>query len=282
MPNASSQNARVVDSGGDRERAPPPPGVLRVMSFNVHSCIGTDGTLSPGHIAHAIARQRPHIVALQEVDVSRARTGRQDQARVIARTLEMAYYFHPSLEVQEEEYGNVILTTLPMRLIKAGALPGLPDDPGREPRGALWVTIEFEGNDVQVLNTHLGLSNRERLAQAACLVGKDWLDHPRQGSPLILCGDFNAIPASRVIRTIRTRIGDAQRLLTGHRPRATFPSRWPVLRIDHIFVDRGLQVIAVVVPRSASTRTASDHLPLVADLRLIKRTVEPGLLSESD
>ena len=243
------------------------------MSFNVHSCIGTDGRLSPGRIARAIAQQQPHVVALQEVDVSRARTDRLDQARVIARALEMSYYFHPSLQVLEEEYGNVILSALPMRLIRAGALPGLADEPDREPRGVLWVAVQFEGIEVQVLNTHLGLSNRERLAQAACLMGKDWLDHPQYRSPLILCGDFNAIPASRVIRTLRTRLGDAQHLLAGHRPRATFPSRWPVLRIDNIFIDQGLQVMAIQVPRSATTRKASDHLPLVADLRLNNPTV---------
>ncbi len=242
------------------------------MSFNVHSCIGTDGRLSPGRIARAIAQQQPHVVALQEVDVSRARTDRLDQARVIARALEMSYYFHPALKVQEEEYGNVILTVLPMRLIRAAALPGLAGDPAREPRGALWVAVEFEGVEVQVLNTHLGLSNRERLAQAACLTGRDWLAHPHHRCPLVLCGDFNAIPASRVVRTIRDRLGDAQLLLAGHRPRATFPSRWPVLRIDNIFIDRGLQVLAIEVPRSATTRKASDHLPLVADLRLLKPT----------
>jgi endonuclease/exonuclease/phosphatase family metal-dependent hydrolase len=239
----------------------------------VHSCIGTDGRLSPGRIARAIAQQQPHVVALQEVDVSRARTDRLDQARVIARALEMSYYFHPSLQVQEEEYGNVILTVLPMRLIRAGALPGLAGDPAREPRGALWVAVEFEGVEVQVLNTHLGLSNRERLAQAACLTGSDWLAHPHHRSPFVLCGDFNAIPASRVIRTIRHRLGDVQHLLAGHRPRATFPSRWPVLRIDNIFIDHGLQVMAIEVPRSAANRKASDHLPLVADLRLLKPTV---------
>lgn len=252
----------------DKLRPAPPQGVLRVLSFNVHGCIGTDGLLSPDRIALAIAQQQPHIVALQEVDVGRTRTARLDQALAVARALRMSYCFHPSIQVQGEAYGNAILSALPMRLIKAGVLPGAGDNPRREPRGALWVAVEFQGMEVQVINTHFGLSNRERLAQSASLTGKEWLAHPQHRSPSIVCGDFNALPGSRVIRTLRSRLGDAQRLLAGHRPKGTFPSRWPVLRIDNIFIDAGLQVASIQVPRTALTRRASDHLPLVADLQL--------------
>src|SRR5690606_25634562 len=44
---------------------------LRVMTYNVHSCIGMDGKLDPERIARVIARARPDVVALQELDVGR-------------------------------------------------------------------------------------------------------------------------------------------------------------------------------------------------------------------
>jgi len=48
----------------------------------------------------------------------------------------MRSHFHPAMAVEEELYGDAILTALPERLVKVGALPGLPRVPGVEPRGA--------------------------------------------------------------------------------------------------------------------------------------------------
>jgi hypothetical protein len=153
--------------------------VLRIMTYNVHSCVGMDGKLDAERIARVIARARPDVVALQELDVGRVRTGSMDQAHRIAHHLAMEFHFHPALHLEEERYGDAILTHLPMRLVKAGALPGLPGKPQLEPRGALWVAVEHDGREIQVLNTHLGLLRRERIAQVEALLGPEWLGHPQ-------------------------------------------------------------------------------------------------------
>ena len=70
-----------------------------------------------------------------------------------------------------------------------------------------------------------------------------------------------------VIQTLRNALRDAQSL-PGRRPRATFPARWPVLRIDHVFLSREWCVRDVQVPRTRLTRTASDHLPLLVEVDL--------------
>ena len=241
--------------------------VLRVMTYNVHSCVGMDGKLDAERIARVIARARPDVVALQELDVGRARTGSMDQAHRIAHHLEMEFHFHPALHLEEERYGDAILTHLPMRLVKAGALPGLPDKPRLEPRGALWVAVELDGREIQVLNTHLGLSRRERLAQIDALVGPEWLGHRQCHAPLVFCGDLNALPSSPVCSRLKDRLADAQELAPTHRPRSTFSSRMPNLRIDHVFVSAGVDVGRIEVPDSELARVASDHLPLVAELR---------------
>ena len=240
---------------------------LRIMTYNVHSCIGMDGKLSPERIARVIARCAPDIVALQELDVGRARTEGLDQAHIIAQCLEMDFHFHPAMHIEEERYGDAILTHLPMRLVKTGTLPGVPGKPWLEPRGILWVEIELDGRTIQVLNTHLGLLPRERRAQAETLLGPDWLGHPACSGPVALCGDFNALPASKVCRRLRTRLNDAQIQLQSHRPRTTFPGRFPTARIDHVFVDSGLTVADIEVPDSELVRVASDHLPLIVELR---------------
>ncbi|WP_255876093.1 endonuclease/exonuclease/phosphatase family protein, partial [Microbulbifer elongatus] len=139
---------------------------LRVMTYNVHICKGMDGKLSPERIARVIARYSPDIVALQEVDVRRQRTGSVDQAHQISRLLSMDCHFQPAMHLEDERYGDAIMTRLPIRLVKKDILPGPPErsraQKFAEPRGALWVELDFHGTRVQLFNTHLGLSKGER------------------------------------------------------------------------------------------------------------------------
>jgi endonuclease/exonuclease/phosphatase family metal-dependent hydrolase len=97
--------------------------VPRILTYNVHACRGLDERPSPGRIADVIAAARPDIVALQELDVGRARSGELDQAEVIARELGMDFHFHPARRIEGERYGAAILSALPLRLVKAGSLP---------------------------------------------------------------------------------------------------------------------------------------------------------------
>lgn len=242
--------------------------VVRVMTYNVHSCVGMDGKIDAERIARVIARARPDVVALQELDVGRIRTFGVDQAHLIARYLKMEFHFHPALHLEEERYGDAILTHLPYRLVKAGALPGLADKPQLEPRGALWLEIDLHGRGVQVINTHLGLYPRERAAQVEALLGSEWLGHEQCRGPVILCGDLNASPSSPVCRGLGGPLRDAQVVAPRHRPQSTFPSRLPSMRIDHIYLSPGLEVSRIEVPASELARVASDHLPLVAEIRI--------------
>jgi endonuclease/exonuclease/phosphatase family metal-dependent hydrolase len=240
----------------------------RIVTYNVHRCVGNDRRLDVARIAEVLAKLEPDIVALQELDVGRARTGGVDQAHEIGRRLDMACHFHAALKVEEELYGDAILTAYPERLIQAGPLPGHPGTSALEPRGALWVEVEIDGRAVQIINTHLGLVPREQQEQASYLAGPSWLAHPRCTGPRILLGDFNATAASVVYRTLTARLSAARRLAPKLTPTSTFPSQLPVLRIDHLFVSRDIRVTDVFAPYEPLTRRASDHLPLVMDFEL--------------
>jgi len=239
---------------------------LRLMTYNVHGCVGMDGKLSPERIARVIAEHAPDVVALQELDVGRSRSGWIDQAQSIAHYLEMEFHFHPALSVEEELYGDAVLSTLPLRLIRADKLPE-PSGLGQlEPRGALWVAVEMGGAEVQIINTHLGLLPGERRVQVEALLGGDWIGGMNCASPRILCGDFNALPSSPVYRRLSANLRDAQTMIQEQRPRKTYFGRYPTARIDHVFVGPGIEVLGVEVPRAHMARVASDHLPLVVDL----------------
>jgi endonuclease/exonuclease/phosphatase family metal-dependent hydrolase len=65
------------------------------------------------------------------------------------------------------------------------------------------------------------------------------------------------------------RAHDVQALLKDRKPLKTFFAFLPFSRIDHIFVSDHFEVEDVRVPQNTLTRAASDHLPLIADLKLV-------------
>ncbi|KQS54307.1 endonuclease [Brevundimonas sp. Leaf363] len=239
----------------------------RLLTYNVHRCVGVDRKLDVERIAAVIAEHEPDIVCLQELDVGRARTGHVDQARAIADRLSMSSRFHPAMRVEAELYGDAILTPWPERLVKAGALPSIKGVPGLEPRGALWSEIDFGGVKLNVLNTHLGLVPREQRLQAAALTSREWLGACE--GPTILTGDFNATSITRPYQALTRKLADAQRVL-GVKPTVkTFPSGFPAIRIDHFFISPQVRPTRVHAPFSPLDRMASDHLPLILDFELV-------------
>jgi endonuclease/exonuclease/phosphatase family metal-dependent hydrolase len=243
--------------------------MVRILTYNVHRCVGVDRRLDVARVAEVIAAQQPDIVALQELDVGRARTGGVDQAHRLAQRLGMAFHFNAAFRVEEELYGDAILTTLPERLVKAGPIPTHPRFNRLEPRGALWVSVDLGGAELQVINTHLGLVPREQRGQALALAGADWLGAAR--GPLVLVGDMNATPRAGAYRTFAARLTESRRAARLAHRAPTFPSTFPVLAIDHVFVSEGVSVERVRTPLDPLSRMASDHLPLVVDLNVAPR-----------
>ncbi|MBZ0268792.1 endonuclease/exonuclease/phosphatase family protein [bacterium] len=239
------------------------------MTYNVHGCRGMDGRYSVERIARVIARERPDVVCLQELDHRRTRSGGVDQAREIAARLENEYRFHSVREAADGLFGDAILSSLPLHLVRAAPLPSIESRLELEPRGVLWVEVEAGGHRIQVLNTHLSISERERRLQADALVGEEWLGDPRCRGPLLLAGDLNATSMSYTGRRLASLLRDTARLRTrapGEPRPLTWSGRMPVLRIDHVFASGHFAVQRLDVPRTRLTRTASDHLPLVVDL----------------
>ncbi len=261
---ASSLESRTLSAVD----GPHPSRLLRVMTYNVHRCIGLDGKAAPERIARIIARHAPDIVALQELDVGRSRTHQIDQAERIASLLRMSSQFHPVIDLARGRYGNAILSRHPMRLMRAEPLPRWGNLRYLEPRGALWVTVDVDGVAVQVINCHLSIWPSERLVQARALAGARWLADPRCQSPIIFCGDLNALPGSPTYRRLMGAVRDAQTAMPMPRIPRTWFSRYPISRLDHIFISPDMTVSGITVPRTMLDQIASDHLPLLVQMGL--------------
>jgi endonuclease/exonuclease/phosphatase family metal-dependent hydrolase len=245
-----------------------PTGRLRVATYNVHGCVGMDGQRSEDRIAQVIASMSADIVGLQELDLGRPRSSRADQAALIATRLGWKYHFHPAMRSGEEQYGNAIVSRFPIKLKRADEMPGTPPWYCREQRIAIWMRAETNLGPVHIINSHFGLGRTERRLQAKFLIGPTWLGSVAPDEPAILLGDFNSVRTSRAHRLIGTHLRDVRTLVRPSGALRTFPTRFPSLAVDHIFVNAALSPLQLKVHRTSLARLASDHFPLVCELTL--------------
>lgn len=235
--------------------------VVRVVSYNVHACVGTDRRFAPERIAAVLRSLAPDVVFLQEVGDHVGRAPTIDQARSLAASCRMDYVVGYTMPTGPWGYGNVVMTRGTVRGVNRFDL----SVEGREPRGGLRVEISAGGVVMTVLAVHLGLDRGERGRQVARLLGTGG---PVDGVelPLVLGGDFNDWPPGLTRRSLHRGFVDAG--LRRMNLRGTFPARFPLFRLDRLYSRNGLSVVGYDVVRTPVTRIASDHLPILADYRL--------------
>ena len=231
---------------------------LTLVSYNIHSGVGTDGQFDLDRVGEVLREVDADIIALQEVGDYRGVTPREDQPEHLARRLGLHMAFGPNVVRNGRRYGNAILTRLPILKSRNYDL-----SVGRhEPRGALRCDLDLgEGRALHVFCLHLGLSIRERRRQEALLLSSDILRDAVRADPVVVCGDFNYLGPGAVRGLVRQAIHDVA-LELRHRVR-TYPSRMPLLRLDRIYVDAGVKPLALQSHRTPLAALASDHLPLV-------------------
>ena len=250
---------------------------MRVMSWNLHGLKGTDGRRDPERIARVIEDVRPDVAGLQEVGLPLPPGAADDPAQLLATLTGMRGGFGPTMShALGFAYGNAVLSRHPILALRNYDL----SVQGREPRGCVRADVEIDGTRLHFFAAHLGLHWRERRRQAAQLLSADILRDAALAYPLVLVGDFNSVSnRSAVPRWLRRQLVDAAIAVRNEAP--TFPSRFPLLRLDHCYVGAAIRVLSVDVLRSAEVRRASDHLPLVVELEVraeARRPPAPRLL----
>lgn len=224
---------------------------VRLMSYNVHGCVGVDRRREIARVAEVIVAHQPDVVGLQEVD---DRYGHA-QLDALARATGLHAIEGSTMRTDQGGFGNAVLTRYDAVAVEQLDLSFV----GREPRGLLDVVLRVEGLSLRVMVTHFGLVRRERAAQADLVLHR--LAHA-ESDVVVLLGDVNEWwPRSSIIARIDAQMGGTPRF-------ATFPSMLPCLALDRMWVrPRGL-LRSLTRSRSWRTRLASDHLPLVGELQL--------------
>jgi endonuclease/exonuclease/phosphatase family metal-dependent hydrolase len=160
-------------------------------------------------------------------------------------------------------YGNALLTRKQPLAIRRHDLTV----PGREPRGAVDVDVALGGHTMRTVVAHLGLRSSERRWQVRRLLEIIGEGPP---APTILLADLNEWFAwGRPLRWLHRHLGRT-------RARGTYPTRFPVLALDRIWVSAPARIIAVRTHHTPAALAASDHLPLAAVVDLPARWTEAG------
>lgn len=251
--------ALLACAAGDAQAGEAPTAVekpvLRLLTYNIHHAEGRDGKIDLDRIAGVVLSLKPDIVCLQEVDRHLSRTNRLDFPALLSEKLGMPVVFSANYHFDEGEYGNATFSRLPLISWENVALPG---GPGLEPRGCLETVYQWEGRDVKVWNTHLGLKPEEREQQSRHLLREGFAPN------LLLCGDMNENTAGAGMRLVVQALGEDEEARICDDP--TFPAGDPLKRIDHIFAGMDYLVTRCEVVRNETTRVASDHLPVFAEI----------------
>jgi endonuclease/exonuclease/phosphatase family metal-dependent hydrolase len=223
---------------------------IRVLTWNVHGCVGRDGVCDPDRVARVLDAAQPDISALQEID-SRTRAATGDPFSYFGELFGWTTVSARTLSARDGHYGHVILSRWPIESLGEIDLSVR----WREPRKAIVGAIEAPSGRIVVIAAHLGLLPFERRRQFARLKERVASIAER---PLIVLGDFNDFPG----RGLAERSLCPPLAATPALP--TYPSRLPLLPLDRIWFSDPLELATIATLSDA--QRVSDHLPLIASL----------------
>lgn len=221
---------------------------VTIMTWNLHAGLGMDGVRDMGRIAQVIVREKPDLVALQEIDRKTRRSGGVDQLEELEKQTGMKSTWCKTIDHQGGEYGIALLSREAPLKTRRIELPV-----GGEPRCLL--LADFPRYRIGV--THLPLREADRLAALPVL--RAALD---DDMPLFLAGDFNARPESEFIQKFRLPFAIVSAF------DKTYPADEPDHCIDYVAVSRRHRArFEHVEHRVVPEAVFSDHRPVVVTLR---------------
>lgn len=239
---------------------------VRVATYNIHKGVqgvGPARRLEIHNLGHAVEQLDADIVCLQEVRKMHRREAAYfphwpelPQADFLAPEGYTAVY-RTNAHTRHGEHGNAMLS----RWAVVSHQHEDMSDHRFEQRGLLHCEVTLHGQAVHVVVVHLGLIKASRVRQLAQLRQFIAREIPGQ-APLLVAGDFNdwGTTVHKAMAEGGLRAFDQQRV-------ATFPSRLPVVQLDHVYA-RGLTPLGLHVPRGRIWGRMSDHLPLIAEFDL--------------
>ncbi len=276
---------------------------MNIVSWNIQVALGVDGRVDVSRIARTIKDLgESDIICLQEVTRESTSVSTNDKTYA-GLSEELAIHF-PGYEMfygaavdrTESEgryyFGNMILARVPVKFLFSHRLPQPADPTTRTmPREALEILVEFRGEPLRIMTTHLEFfAIEQRKAQLQYLMryqqeccerfenpspsGTGSYVAPPETDRTIICGDFN-MEANLEHYKHFTKSGgfmDAWNLVHGTDPHAPTcgiydHEQWPNGEHcrDFFFLTTPLEKFASNIVVNTETQ-ASDHQPVMLTL----------------
>lgn len=226
---------------------------LKAATYNVHRWSGLNGARAPdaARAGFVISELDADVIALQEV----LRPFEEpDPLERMADAMHLHVAFVATRVHRRGEVGNAILSRWPITSVFTLDL----SFSRMERRSAVAAQFQSEAGPLSVVATHLALVDRTRRLQVESILG-----HPQLQGTVVLLGDMNAWRRCKATRTLERELAGDDEIAW---PR-TFPAARPLLALDRVYA-RGATIETVIAHESAAARWASDHLPVVARLKL--------------
>ncbi len=232
---------------------------VRIATYNVHRCRGMDRRINPLRIVDVLRDINADVIALQEV-IGAGLQG-AGQAEEIGAGLGMGWVMNCVRTLRHHQFGNVVLSRYPIVHHSQYDLSWRTC----EPRNCQRADLEIDGELLHIYNVHLGTAVLERRYQAKRLAS--FVHDRRVTGPKVILGDFNEWMRGLATKTL-TALFESVDISKHLKRRRTYPGLFPVVHLDHIYYDGPVKVLRVEMPRTRKSLMASDHLPLVAHLRI--------------
>jgi endonuclease/exonuclease/phosphatase family metal-dependent hydrolase len=226
---------------------------LKAATYNVHRWAGLNGASAPdaARAGFVISELDADVIALQEV---LRPFDEVDPLERLADAMHLHVAFVATRVHRRGEIGNAILSRWPITSVFTLDL----SFSRMERRSAVAAQFHSEVGPLSVVATHLALVDRTRRLQVDSILG-----HPQLQGTVVLLGDMNAWRRCRATRTLERELAGEDEI---EWPR-TFPAARPILALDRVYA-RGATVEQVTAHTSTAARWASDHLPVIARLKL--------------
>jgi endonuclease/exonuclease/phosphatase family metal-dependent hydrolase len=232
---------------------------LRIATYNIHRSRGMDRRVIPARIVDVLRSIDADVIALQEVlGPGPAGAGHAEE---IGAGLGMGWVMTCVRMLRQHQFGNVILSRYPIVHHSQYDLSWRTC----EARACQRADIDIGGRPLHIYNVHLGTAVLERRYQAGRLAS--FVHDRRVTGPKVILGDFNEWMKGLATKTLSS-LFESVDISTHLRRRRTYPGLFPVVHLDHIYYEGRVEVHSVEMPRTRKTLMASDHLPLVANLRI--------------
>jgi endonuclease/exonuclease/phosphatase family metal-dependent hydrolase len=232
---------------------------LRLLCFNIHGGRSLDGRRDMGRVHNLLEDHDIDIGVFQEMETRSSYGGTPADIAALAGPARPHYFSGSALKEGEDWYGNLVVSRYP---IVRAFVHHLGTSPKFEPRTAVDVAIKTPSEKIRIIGVHLSLSQPERWLEIQNLLAlvDEVEEEEKSKNPVLLMGDINEWRhTSRLLRHLN-------RLMIPAPCGRTFPSSFPLFRLDRVWHDPPSMKVTARVLKGPAVRVLSDHLPVMIEI----------------